>query len=434
MPGLKMTTIIQYDPIRDRYRRVRKFPAAVRAHTGTMFTHSWPKGIKPTVAMIHEVDALYYARLADAPVTMLLNLSAKHEVDGPRSAIDARASMRALTVTMRRMTGQIELRQLADEHGIAITIPEPAKPKHERITLSQALIDWETRHGSFRNDRARQKALTAKTTATESLLASAKTDDLGALDDARVILDWVDSMKDEPRRQYDSVVHVKGLFAALAARQRFGDRPNIMDRIETPTRPKGEVGDPFIEDDQRRIIASAIASDDPELLWGHVLPCFLGVIASELVEADASDFKMASQIRGRGARSVRPEDDRLCFDMQDRHLKTPWRPRWIPLHDTPLALGLRDYLEARKGKKLFDLTSDQFSEKMAAHLKSLGIDQRHYSWRHTFTTRLDDMDVGGTTQRILTGHAAPDVHERNYIKKSLAKRVEAIAVLFDPTA
>jgi hypothetical protein len=77
-----------------------------------------------------------------------------------------------------------------------------------------------------------------------------------------------------------------------------------MDKIYLPARPNQETSKPFSENDQRRIILDAIESGDPDLIWGHVLACFTGTIASELVEADASDFKMASELKD--ARNIDP--------------------------------------------------------------------------------------------------------------------------------
>lgn len=432
---------VSYDRQKRRHQYVREFPAAVQADTGRFFKKTWPKGVVPTEEQVHDVGTEYYARLEGrnlpvVPADVLLdvwkglarNLLKEGAADGVALDVAIAAS--------ERYHAEIELREHAERLGLTLPafVPEAVQP---RVSLSQALIDYKKyhlkEHGAWRSPQAEHKAIRAKTTAAESLLASAGTDDMGAITTA-MIQTWKESMDDRPRVQYDALHHVAGIYTAICVENRLGDKPNPMDRIYLPARPDQDTGRPFSEADQRRIIADAIRLGDTDLIWGHVLACFTGTIASELVEADASDFKMASELKG--ARDIDPAEDCLVFDMQDRKLKTAWRPRWMPLHPAVLRLDFPTYLETHKGKKLFDLNATQFSGKIMRHIRSLGIqgkDQNHKSWRHGFTTRLDDENVSGATQRILTGHAAPDVHERNYIKKSLAKRVEAIGVLFDPT-
>ena len=441
-PKLSLSNHVYWDSQRGRYQYVREFDLRLQPYIGVAFSKKWPKGVVPTEEQIHDAGTEFYARqeardvpavrsdvLLEAWMTLARSYFKDAKVRG--AALDAEIA------AAERYHAEIELREHAERLGLTLPafVPEAVQP---RVPLSQALIDYKKyhlkEHGGWRSLQAEHKAITAKTTAAESLFASAGTDDMGAITTA-MIQQWKDGMDDRPRPQYDALNHIAGLYTALCAANRLGEKPNPMERIHLPARPDQETGRPFSEDDQRRIVADAIKSGDTDLIWGHVLACFMGTIASELVEADASDFKMASELKD--ARNIDPAEDRLVFDMQDRKLKTAWRPRWIPVHPAVLRLRFRDYLETRKGKKLFDLNAAQFSAKLMAHIRGLGIegkDQNHRSWRHGFTTQLDDENVSGAAQRILTGHAAPDVHERNYIKKSLAKRVEAIGVLFDPTA
>jgi hypothetical protein len=57
-----------------------------------------------------------------------------------------------------------------------------------------------------------------------------------------------------------------------------------------------------------------------------------------------------------------------------------------------------------------------------------------YSWRHRFASQLEDMTkLKPDRQRFMTGHAAPDVHGKVYLKHPPAKLKPFIDALPDPT-
>jgi hypothetical protein len=57
-----------------------------------------------------------------------------------------------------------------------------------------------------------------------------------------------------------------------------------------------------------------------------------------------------------------------------------------------------------------------------------------YSWRHRFASQLEDMSrLKPDRQRFMTGHAAPDVHGKVYLKHPPRKLKPFINKLPDPT-
>jgi hypothetical protein len=134
---------------------------------------------------------------------------------------------------LRALQARVEFRHdretMSAKYGVIVSTPELA---HPRVPLSEALIDYKRYHrkkygGDWRLPEAEHKQIIAKTTAAESLLAFANTDDMEAIS-YQTIQDWKDSLEDpeQPRRQYDYINHLKALYAALVAENRLpGDRP-----------------------------------------------------------------------------------------------------------------------------------------------------------------------------------------------------------------
>jgi len=421
--AIRMQHYLSYDRQKGRWQYVRMFPPAVRPLTGRFYKHSYPKSVSYDMAKDLACDqtAEYLARCeaayealgtSDGIITALQAMRARRQA-GLRAVAD---SLNRFDEIKERIADRAQLRALAERIGI----PVPAMPiVHEVIGLDRALTDWKKRHGPWPDEASEKKAVKAKTTAAESLFTSAGTSDMAAIT-TRMIQTWKDDL--DGRQAHDFVAHVKGLYTALAANNRpSGGNP--AGKIETPRKPEHQERRPFSDDDAKRIIASAIASGDPDLIWGHVLPAFQGTIASEIVYARPEDFYWIGET--------------LVFDMTKRKLKTPFRQREIPVHPAAIRLRFVDFLEARKGKRLFNLNATQFSAKLMAHIRSLGIegdDQVHYCWRHGFISQLDSNGVSGALQRYLSGHAAPDVHEKHYFHRNLEKMIEAIGGLFDPTS
>jgi integrase len=154
------------------------------------------------------------------------------------------------------------------------------------------------------------------------------------------------------------------------------------------------------------------------------MPAYCGLIISEMIEARASEI---CQI-----------DGVWVWDCRGRKLKSAYRPRVVPLHPALIAEGFVEYALSRGDRMLFDITDpNTVSVKLVGHIRSLGIKGRqfvHYSWRHDFTSQLDRFPakVSAATARILTGHAAPDTHERNYIHKLVHELHEAVKLIDYP--
>jgi hypothetical protein len=139
------------------------------------------------------------------------------------------------------------------------------------------------------------------------------------------------------------------------------------------------------------------------------------------------------------ATEIKQIDGVWVWDCRGRKLKSVFRERVIPLHPALIAQGFVAYAQSRGDGLLFDLNPDKASIALNRHIRGLGIEgahQVHYSWRHDFTSQLDRFPakVSPALARVLTGHAAPDVHEKNYIHKHMGEMVEAVELIAYPMA
>jgi len=303
--------------------------------------------------------------------------------------------------------------------------PVPVLPVLAGLTLDQALTDWKAVHaksyGGWRDKTAEDKAEAAKRRAAASLFAYMGTCDLGVLKTAK-LQEWVDSLDAGQAYYYGN--DVKALMSAMHKKNRFGeDRANPAEKLFIPAKPEGDDRLPLLPADAARVLVDA-RQREPLVRWGQWCAAHTGFITTELVLAEASEIKQIDGV--------------WVWDCRGRKLKSAFRPRVVPLHPSLIAEGFVDYARARGDGMLFDLTdATKASAKLMAHLRGLKIEGRqyvHYSWRHDFTSQLDRFPdkISSALGRVLTGHAAPDVHEKNYIHKHIHEMHDAVKLISYP--
>jgi hypothetical protein len=408
-----------------RFEYRRRWPTDVREVIGKRwFIYKFPQGV--TEAQANEVSHAVATAFLDACQAVRANRAVPVlDMRGYRTAIlsgthpapytNGTFARSRIQIMAANTPGLVEV-----GGGTYVLNDDAVAPPAAVVSLDLAIADWKKKHGVWRDVIAEKKAEGAKRRAAEALFAVAKTADMAAID-TLTIQGWMDGLHD-PRQAYDYVSDVKNLYSRLDANNRL-PRGNPCGKIETPKKPEHTERGEFSDERAALVLASALASIAPIIKWGHMLAAFTGAIISEIVYAQASEFKQIDGV--------------WVWDMRGRKLKTNHRARVIPLHAALIRAGFLDYVHSRDGR-LFDIDNTQASGALMEHLRRLGIegrDQVNYSWRHSFISRLVATKTEPTLRRYLDGHGLGGrIDEKHYIHHHLPEMVEAIGSLKDPTS
>jgi integrase len=170
----------------------------------------------------------------------------------------------------------------------------------------------------------------------------------------------------------------------------------------------------------------------PEDFWLPLLMLHTGARNEEIAQLATDD--------------VEEIDGVLCIQIRADHswqqLKTPGSRRKVPVHPVLVKLGFLDYVEQvrrARHERVFPLLSkgpnrfhDAASRRFNRRLRALGINGKKsaYSLRHTFGTRLRDVDVQPETISELMGHAHQTMTMGRYVKAPSPRRLlEAVSRL-----
>ena len=172
--------------------------------------------------------------------------------------------------------------------------------------------------------------------------------------------------------------------------------------------------------------------------WAPLIALTTGMRVAEIAALEVSDIKIIDGI--------------WCFDINenwqcarlqkqgfDKTKKTSQSLRIIPIPDNLLNAGLMDFIGTRKSGLLFDdlklnkskglgnEISKWYNEAFVkyADIPKVNKDNEQlvfHSFRHTFTTLLDQVEVGGllikeSEGNALTGHGSDSVRQRTYVHK-----------------
>lgn len=242
----------------------------------------------------------------------------------------------------------------------------------------------------------------------------------------------------------DHLIDICALFNVADENHKFDGLPggNPAAKITIPPKRKGLERLAFTEPEAKLIMLAARQHPQPIIRWGMPLMCFLGTIVEEISDALAGH--------------VVQKDGIWCFDITEKgrttivdgveqtgSLKTAFRPRLLPLHPALIREGFLDRVEDLRREygesaSLFpELRPDKTGQRntrasdiIMKFLRGIGIMNEvdpetgkvtalrdSYSWRHRFASQLEDMPkLKPDRQRFMTGHAAPDVHGKVYLK------------------
>lgn len=433
----KMFPLPYYDQERARWRVVKKFPAAVRADTGTLFTYSWPKGVTPTLEMQHVVLRSYFDRIHafsvphDAMLDAHRHRRLQRQIEKQNQVaefITALEKIDARIEQLNQQTAHMQISQIAAASGITVVVPDPLRPARKPVPVSQALIDLKAhpRHKrGWRNERQEKKFDEAKLRAVNSLLLFAGTEDMADPKiDADLIQAWADSLDDTTTIAHDYVADVKAAYRALGLKRCITDKTRLAEiaAILTPNRPQQKTKRvPFT--DPKRVLEDA-RTREPVVRWLHWCSAFTGLMESEIVEAPAAEIKF---VEGRW----------WWYVGEDRILKTGNRPRVLLIHPALIREGFIEYVATQKGKVLFDVTAEQAVNRVRRHIrKELEITDRaqvFYSHRHAFISALTNNKVELTLRKTLQGHGSQEIDFLHYIHHRQADLIAAIEGIDDPT-
>ncbi|HWB48349.1 MAG TPA: DUF6538 domain-containing protein [Stellaceae bacterium] len=258
----------------------------------------------------------------------------------------------------------------------------------------------------------------------------------------------------------DHLIDICALFHVADENHKFDGIPggNPAAKITVPPKRKGLERLAFTDDEANLILLAARQRPEPIIRWGMPLMCFLGAIVEEV-----SDASVAHVVQ---------KDGIWCFDITEKgrttivdgveqtgNLKTAFRPRLLPLHPAVIREGFLDRVEFVRREhgehaSLFpELRPDKAGQRntrasdiIMKFLRGIGIKNEtdpetgrvtalrdSYSWRHRFASQLEDMPkLKPDRQRFMTGHAAPDVHGKVYLKHPPRKLKPFINKLPDP--
>jgi integrase len=261
----------------------------------------------------------------------------------------------------------------------------------------------------------------------------------------------------------DHLTDILALFRVGDENHKFDGVPggNPAEKIKLPPKRRGLSRLAFTEPEAKKILLAAREHPEPIVRWGMFLDCYLGTITEEVADGLVKHVKLVDGI--------------WCFDITTSgrttivegkkviaNLKTQFRDRLLPLHPAVICEGFLDRVEdvrRRHGENapLFpEIAPDKFGQRNGkasnitmAFLRDIGIENEidpdtgrvtalrdTYGWRHRFASRLQDTShIEGSTperRRFMTGHAAPDVHEKVYLQHPPEKTKPIINALPDP--
>lgn len=178
-----------------------------------------------------------------------------------------------------------------------------------------------------------------------------------------------------------------------------------------PKKPKfkttGDEVRSFTDDEARLILTSARLEKKPYRRWLPWLLAYSGARLGEALYSRKQDVRME---RGVWILDISPD--------RERHPKTEWSVRMVPLHPDLIAEGFLGYVASlEEGSVLFpEIKPDKFNNLSGTATKSVGNWVRgrlgilapdispNHSWRHLFADRLDYTGATDAICDALTGH------------------------------
>jgi integrase len=342
-----------------------------------------------------------------------------------------------------------------------------SEPKTDLIKLAgcstaTAMDLWKVKRG---DNQPKQPSIDRRASKMAQFLAWAKKpDDLTLVKQADIqrykehLIQQCGPSSNVPR---DHLIDICALFNVADENHKFDGLPggNPAAKIAVPPKRTGLSRLAFTEPEAKLILLAAREHPEPIVRWGMWLACFLGTIIEEISDALVSH--------------VVQKDGIWCLDITEKgritivdgveqtgNLKTQFRPRLLPLHPALIREGFLDrvdHIRQNYGESapLFpEIKPDKTGQRntrasdiIMKFLRGIGIKNEvdpengkvtalrdSYSWRHRFASQLEDMPrLKPDRQRFMTGHAAPDVHGKVYLKHPPAKLYPFIKKLCDPT-
>jgi integrase len=341
--------------------------------------------------------------------------------------------------------------------------PGPDPIKLAGCSTATAMDLWKIKRG---DNQPKQPAIDRRASKMAQFLAWAKKpDDLTLVTQADIqgykeyLIKQHGLSSNVPR---DHLIDICALFNVADENHKFDGLPggNPAAKIAVPPKRKGLARLAFTEDEAKLILLAAREHPEPIVRWGMWLDCFLGTITEEISDALVSH--------------VVQKDGIWCLDITEKgrttivdgveqtgNLKTAFRPRLLPLHPAVIHEGFLDRVEhvrrtyGENGPLFPEIRPDKTGQRntkasdiIMKFLRGIGIVNEadpetgkvtalrdSYSWRHRFASQLEDMSrLKPDRQRFMTGHAAPDVHGKVYLKHPPMKLKPFINKLPDPTA
>lgn len=313
------------------------------------------------------------------------------------------------------------------------------------------VLDPETVIPLWEKDRktaAKPKAIAAKKRAMKRLFEFLKI----APDMLKVSTPDIQRFKDDSPYgdPYDDLVEIKALFSAARQNNRLpkGD-PAAEVKLPAKRQKAERVA---LTDAEARLILDAARTAEPVVRWSNWIAAFTGAITSEIADADSRDVEIKDGIP---VFHIRPKF-RVLASGEKNNLKTDFRERTLPLHPA-IADDLLAYVASLPPGPLFpqiDADKDGLRNTKASAacmklIRGLGIENtknaagedveiRDFrSWRQRVATQLESGSPPITTYdraRFITGHAAGDVHAKNYLKHPPHELKKVIDQIPDPTS
>lgn len=226
----------------------------------------------------------------------------------------------------------------------------------------------------------------------------------------------------------------EGKFLVLKGYLDFLVEEDILDKnplreIVLPAKPKTMINNSyggFDKEDLEQIFSEQLQMASkklPDRYWICILALFTGCRVNELFQLNISDVKCEKGI--------------WFFDINienNKHIKNKFSIRKVPLHNEIIKLGFLQYIDALKKNKInaiFECTGTdplngyrRLTAWFNVYLKSLKIHQDEYrrkvfhSFRHTFITELQRLNVPLEVRQSIAGHSAKCITIDVYGEKS----------------
>jgi integrase len=340
--------------------------------------------------------------------------------------------------------------------------PEPPPMKVAGCSTATAMALWKVKRGDH---QPKQQAIDSRESKMAKFLGWAKKpDDLTLVTSADL-----QGYKEHLLATYpppsnvarDHLTDILALFRVADDNHKFDGLPggNPGGKIKLPPKRTGLTRLAFTDAEAKDILLAARERPEPIIRWGMFLDCYLGTITEEIADARVKHVKL---IDGIWCLDVTSEGRTTIVDGRTvtADLKTQFRDRLLPLHPAILREGFIGHVvivrrQHGENAPLFpEIEPDKFgqrntkaSDAIMKFLRGIGIENEidpetgrvtalrdSYSWRHRFASQLEDMPkLKPDRQRFMTGHAAPDVHGKVYLKHPPTKLKPFINKLPDPT-